>query len=148
MKRNLSVSFALAVAATLVVLIANPAYAVTCNNATLTGSYGSIISLALNTPGQPNAFVPLAQDIPAASVGVLTFDGTGSYTDIHTTSVNGVIFTGLSRPGTYTVNSDCTGSMSNDHGETFNIVVVSSGAEIFGIVTSPRFTATFDAKKQ
>jgi hypothetical protein len=148
MKRNLSVSFALAVAATLAVLIANPGYAATCNNATLTGSYGSIISLALNTPGQANALLPLGPDIPAASVGVVTFDGTGSYTDIHTTSVNGVILTGLSRPGTYTVNSDCTGSMSNDHGGTFNIVVVSGGTEIFGIVTNPSFTATFDAKKQ
>jgi hypothetical protein len=148
MKRNLSVSFALAVAATLVVLIANPAYAATCNNATLTGSYGVITALGLNTPGQVNAFLPLGPDIPSAVVGVVTFDGTGSFTDIHTLVVNGVIFPGLSRPGTYTVNSDCTGSMSNDHGINFNIVVVSGGTEIFGIVTNPSFTATFDAKKQ
>jgi hypothetical protein len=148
MKRNLSVSFALAVAATLVVLIANPAYAATCNNATLTGSYGVITALGLNTPGQAKAFLPLGPDIPSAVVGVMTFDGTGSFTDIHTLVVNGVIFPGLSRPGTYTVNSDCTGSMSNDHGINFNIVVVSGGTEIIGIVTNSSFTATFDAKKQ
>jgi hypothetical protein len=81
-------------------------------------------------------------------VGVLTFDGTGSFTDTHTLSVNGVIFRGLQRPGTYTVNSDCTGSMLNDHGIKFDIVVVGGGTEIFGIVTNPSFTATFDAKKQ
>jgi hypothetical protein len=136
MKRNLSVSFTLAVAATLVVLIANPAYAVNCNNATLTGSYGVITALGLSTPG-PAKTINLSQDIPSAVVGVVTFDGTGSFTDVHTFVLNGVIFPGLSRPGTYTVNSDCTGSMSNDHGVNFNIVIVSAGTEIFGIVTNP-----------
>jgi len=55
MKPSLNMLFATAVVATLVVLIANPAYAVNCNNATLTGSYGAITALGLNTPGQANA---------------------------------------------------------------------------------------------
>jgi hypothetical protein len=67
MKRNLSVSFTLAVAATLVVLIANPAYAVNCNNATLTGSYGAITALGLFTPG-PN---PPVRSYPCAQTSRL-----------------------------------------------------------------------------
>jgi len=75
MKRNLSVSFALAVAATLVVLIANPAYASNCNNATLTGNYG-VLGPGFVTPAPAKA-INLSQDVATAVVGVLAFDGTG-----------------------------------------------------------------------
>lgn len=146
MKRNLSVSFALAVAATLVVLIANPVYATNCNNATLTGNYG-VISPGFITAAPAKA-INLSQDAAAAVVGVMAFDGTGGVTDTHTFSLQGVIFQGRVSSGTYTVNSDCTGSMSFTTGINFNIVVVSGGTEIFGIVTTPTFIATFDAKRE
>ena len=146
MKRNLSLSFALAVAATLVVLIANPAYATNCNNTTLTGNYG-VISLGFVTPA-PGKSINLSQDAATAVVGVMAFDGTGSVTDTHTFVLNGVILPGRVASGTYTVGSDCTGSMSFTTGITFNIVIVGGGTEIFGICTTPSNIATFDAKKE
>jgi hypothetical protein len=51
--------------------------------------------------------------------------------------------------GTYTVNSDCTGTTTDATIDVhFNIVTVGGGAEVFGIETDEGFTATFDAKKQ
>lgn len=81
MKRNLNVSFALAVAATLVLLIANPAYASNCNNATLTGNYG-VLSPGFLTPPLPRQST-LGQDVAIAVVGVMMFDGMGGISDTH-----------------------------------------------------------------
>lgn len=53
--------------------------------------------------------------------------------------------------GTYTVNPDCTGSLSVTTGPatglTFNTVVIGGGAEIFAINTATGFTSRVDAKK-
>ena len=54
--------------------------------------------------------------------------------------------------GTYSVNSDCTGSADftsgNDAGLTFNLVIIGGGIEAFGIDTTPFLIATTDFKKQ
>jgi hypothetical protein len=48
---------------------------------------------------------------PFAEVGVQTFDGAGSTTTTFSASANGNLFQ-ISFSGTYTVNSDCTGTMT------------------------------------
>jgi hypothetical protein len=147
MKRIISGFSALAVCATLMVVATNWKHGVTavhaqggCSVATLNGNYG------FKTTG----FVKT--EVPVAVVGLNTFDGAGNISATATLVNRGAIFTGVTTSGTYTVNSDCTGSITFTagvaSGETQNIVIVSGGTEIFGIDAVPSVTATFDAKKQ
>jgi len=48
---------------------------------------------------------------PVAYVGTFTFDGNGNVTGATTYSISGIIGTGT-QTGTYTVNSDCTGTIT------------------------------------
>ena len=118
-----------------------------CSNATLTGSYGfKQDGFDNNGKRDPR----LGNEIPFANVGVVTFDGVGNLSVTTTFVFNG----GGGQPfgpatGTYTVNSDCTGTITvPDAGVHFNIVTVGGGAEFFGIQTDTGTTNTIDAKKQ
>ncbi len=152
MKRIVSAFLALAVSATLVFLATSKLkhdQSVVhaqggCSDATLTGNYPFVLSGA-STPGHS---VTGKNNVPTAAVGVLTFDGAGGLALTYTVVFNGKATT-ASDTGTYTVNSDCTGTFTdttiNVH---FNLVTVGGGTEVFGIETDPGFTDTFDAKKQ
>jgi hypothetical protein len=105
-----------------------------CSNASLQGSFGytSIGTLL-------DSYVPPPFAGPFAEVGRQTFDGKGKTDAIATLSANGNIMK-VTIDGTYTVNRDCTGTM------TLNIpalaatvhayfVIGDDGAEIRAIVT-------------
>ena len=141
-KRIFSLLFVLAV----VVTTTSPVYA-QCSNATLTGSYGfkqQGFGLRNSKPAK------LGNMIPFATVGVMTFDGAGNasftLTQVYNSS-GGDFFEAI--PGTYTVNSDCTGTVTiEDFGLHFNIVTVGGGAEFFAIQTDIGSTNIVDGKKQ
>ena len=142
MKRISSLLFVLAV----VVTTTSPVYA-QCSNATLTGSYGfkqQGFGLRNSKPAK------LGNMIPFATVGVVTFDGAGNasftLTQVYNSS-GGDFFEAI--PGTYTVNSDCTGTIAiEDFGLHFYMVTVGGGAELFAIQTETGTTNIVDAKKQ
>lgn len=114
-----------------------------CSAATLTGNYG------FSNPGFTTPRSPVTgNEDPFAAVGVLAFDGAGGVSLSYTLAFLGTISPGLTASGTYTVNSDCTGSISFPTVVNFNTVIIGGGAEIFGIETTPSFTGTLDAKKQ
>lgn len=148
MKRIVSALLALAVLAALVVVTTTSKHAVPavyaqsgCRVANLHGHY------AFSQPGWVNSG---GNQLPFFNVGVAAFDGTGTLTSVSFTDIfNGAVSTETDG-GTYTVNSDCTGSMSITTGPgagvTFNIVII-GGEELFGINTSEGFTSSFDAKK-
>ena len=141
-KRIFSLLFVLAV----VVTTTSPVYA-QCSNATLTGSYGfkqQGFGLRNSKPAK------LGNMIPFATVGVMTFDGAGNasftLTQVYNSS-GGDFFEAI--PGTYTVNSDCTGTIAiEDFGLHFYMVTVGGGAELFAIQTETGTTNIVDAKKQ
>jgi hypothetical protein len=118
-----------------------------CSNATLTGSYG-FKQDGFDNNGKKDP--KLGNEIPFANVGLVTFDGVGNLSVTTTFVFNG----GGGQPfgpatGTYTVNSDCTGTITvPDAFTTFNIVTVSHGAEFLGIQTDIGVTNTIDGKKQ
>ena len=141
-KRIFSLLFVLAV----VVTTTSPVYA-QCSNATLTGSYGfrqQGFGLRNSKPAK------LGNMIPFATVGVVTFDGAGNASFTLTQVFNsegGGFFEAI--PGTYTVNSDCTGTIAiEDFGLHFYMVTVGGGAELFAIQTETGTTSIVDAKKQ
>jgi hypothetical protein len=140
-KRILSVLFVLAV----VMTTTSTVYA-QCSNTTLNANYAFTDS-GFAAP-HPTVRGP---EVPIVVVGVLRFDGAGNASLSFTLAINGGISPSLSDTGTYTVNSDCTGSISFTAGDApidFNIVIIGGGTEVFGIVTSDGNTQTFDAKKQ
>src|SRR5713226_300124 len=85
-----------------------------------------------------------------AAVGVFTLDGAGNLTASYTAVFNGHAFsTSVPDTGTYTVNSDCTGTATDATIDLhFNLVTVGGGTEFFEIQTDEGTTDTLDAKKQ
>ena len=73
---------------------------------------------------------------PITAVGRGAYDGKGNVFNPHTLSVNGVISTGT-EIGTYTVNSDCTGSVVATDGAHYNFVITPDGSRFDWIDTDP-----------
>jgi hypothetical protein len=112
--RKLLASLALAV---VMFALVPQAFSAECplGNATLHGSYvvfgtGTIVGVG-----------------PVTVVGVQTWDGQGNTVAIHTVSVNGNIFTGVTKTGTYSVNPDCTGSTAQSDGSHYDFVASPDG---------------------
>ena len=109
--------FAFLALAMITFALAPQAFSAQCplGNATLHGSYtvfgtGTIVGVG-----------------PVTVVGVHTWDGQGNTVATYTASVNGNIFTGVTVTGTYSVNSDCTGSNAESDGSHYNFVVSPNG---------------------
>jgi len=150
MKRIVSALLALAGSAALVLVVTSWKHGVTpvhaqegCSVANLHGHY------AFSQEG----YAPLVEGgnfHPFFNVGVLAFDGAGTLSVSFTDVQQGVASTETDG-GTYTVNPDCTGSVSlttgPGAGATFNTVIIGGGAEAFGINTATGFTSRLDAKK-
>jgi len=147
MKRTTAAAAFVIVFATLFVLGVAPCAAAQdkqCSNASLNGAF------AYTNTGFIVAPPPLAG--PFAGVGTQTFDGKGNTFASATVSQNGNIFH-VTITGTYTVNSDCTGSMTllvSPVGVTTHadFVIVRGGAEFRAINTDPGTVITTVGKKQ
>src|SRR5271165_1005421 len=107
-----------------------------CSNATLHGSFGytSTGTLLASIPGLPP---PLAG--PFAEVGRQTFDGKGNTDATATLSANGNIVK-VTIAGAYTVNPDCTGTMTLNVSPLgaivhADLVIGGDGAELRAIVS-------------
>jgi hypothetical protein len=155
MKGIVGVSLTLAVSAALFVLSPISKHGVPvvhaqtgCTNATLTGNYGFIQPSGFIAPGHSVT----GAEVPWEGVGVLTFDGAGNFSANYSVSVNGNVFTNQTASGPYTVNTDCTGSLTftsgNAAGYAANLVIVGGGTEIFAVATGAGDTAAWDAKRQ
>jgi hypothetical protein len=107
-----------------------------CSNSSLRGSFGYS-----STGTLLDSYVPPPFAGPFAEVGRQSFDGKGNTAGTATLSSNGNI-NRVTIQGTYTVNADCTGSMTlfiPDFGATLHadFVIDRDGAEIRSIVTEP-----------
>lgn len=81
-------------------------------------------------PAAINAFTPIAGG------GLVTFDGNGNVSASETASIGGLI-TPVNVPGTYTVNSDCTGTFITTPNAQLNLVILRHGREIQAVNTVP-----------
>lgn len=119
----------------------------TCSNETLEAVYGISISGTRPAPpppsGTPN-YVPGTIE-QVIGVGTRTFDGHGNFSQVTNEkgSLSGILFPNRALQGTYSVNPDCSGTLTlNIPGLPFSIVydmvVVSHGREFQSIVASPQ----------
>jgi hypothetical protein len=109
-----------------------------CSEATLRGKF-AVVGDGFVPNGAPGT--PM---VPFANVSLMTLDGDGALTNKITVSRNGQISENFDS-GTYTVNSDCTGTMSitiptPPYQLTFNLVVAdlqgTQGKEFYFIATT------------
>lgn len=114
-----------------------------CDAASLKGAYGYRLS----------GFVYDQQGYTyyLGAVGRLTGDGAGAITGSQTFSFDGTILK-QQLTGTYTVNADCTGSLTLTSEKTgsmhFDFVIVNSGQEIELVQADEAFVLTGTMKRQ
>ena len=99
--------------------------AATCSEATLRGTY--LFSLVGFTVGQG----------PFAIGGQDVYDGHGNARAVFTSSTNGRITSFIRTTGKYTVNPDCTGSVSFSDGTTDDLFVAPDGSQLVFVQTNP-----------
>ena len=107
-----------------------------CNNRLIAGTYGFSV--------QGNKLGGLGPVGPQVGVAMTEFDGNGGFTQVDTITIGGHVVSDFSHQratGTYTVNSDCTGTFTINFADgrptvVVNFVVVNSGAEIDTVVIS------------
>ena len=102
-------------------------------NATLVGTYMSHGTGTVVGVGQ------------VAAVGTITYDGHGNLVNPFTLSVNGTVST-FTQSGTYTVNSDCTGTVVQG-GSHYDFVVSPDASTVFWIETDPGTIITGTASR-
>ena len=140
-------TFVIVFAALLVPGIVPRALAGGCTNATLRGTFGYTATGTLLPAAAPPPFAG-----PFGEVGRQTFDGEGHTDATATLSANGNIIK-VTVQGTYTVNPDCTGSMTlnvSPLGATTHVdfVIGDDRVEIRTIATDPGTIETRDYRKQ
>src|SRR5437870_12260186 len=75
---------------------------------------------------------------PKAIVEGIDFNGDGTLVSpFATVSINGTIVRTTGSLGTYTVNTDCTGTLSFTGGASFDIFVEPNGKQLWMILTGP-----------
>jgi hypothetical protein len=114
-----------------------------CTNSTIKGDYAFTIHGQILTPGGP---------LLVNGIAKTTFDGDGGLTQVSAVAINGHIpLIWSPSTGSYTVNSDCTGTMTliSTGQPTLHlaILVSQSGNHIHTVVTDPGFAATSDAER-
>jgi hypothetical protein len=106
-----------------------------CSNSTLNGTYGALIRGS-------------ASNIPFAALDVVTADGNGNLSGTGTIAYNGAISQNVPISASYSINSDCSGSVRFSSGTTQSLVITRSGDEVQFIRTDNLGSqVTGDAKR-
>lgn len=123
-----------------------------CSNSSLVGDY-RFRSSGYGFPSAKPPVHPTGATLPFASAGVMTLDGNGNISSgADTASISGSFFP-RTFSGTYNVNSDCTGSLTEDFcpgdcsGSAY-LVVAPDGSEAFFVATIRGATVLGELKRQ
>lgn len=131
---------------TLALIVSSPlmSHAGSCSDATIRGSYAYTIH------GQvflPNGFALLIDGLART-----TFDGKGNLTELDAVAANGNVAAGwAANTGTYSLNPDCTGTITVTNGNQplihLQMIVAQSGNTIHEMVIDPGFATTSDGER-
>ena len=122
---------------TLALVVSSPlmSHASACSNSTIRGSYAHTIRGQVFLPNVPTLLID--------GLAKTTFDGEGNLTELDAVAANGNVAPGwVSNTGTYSVNPDCTGTITVTNGNQpqihLQMVVAQSGNTIHEIGDRPR----------
>jgi hypothetical protein len=124
------------------------ATAQTCSDKTLKGSFGYTVTGTIVS----NVGVLVAG--PFVAVGRITFDGVGGVRTVRSLNDNGNAVQHDPGTGTYSMNSDCTGSFTITVGPPQDLLTLSLDIvlddlyELRGVVTTQGVVLAFQGKKQ
>jgi hypothetical protein len=109
----------------------------TCSASTLSGNSYGFATHGLTTP-VPVGFPRIGGFVPFSNMGQISFKADGSVSGVDNVNLGGVFIPGLPIAGTYSVNSDCTGTTTmtiagNNHSWSF---VILQGADQIIFVAS------------
>jgi len=111
-----------------------------CASATLRDSYGfQLRGVFIPSTTQPSAVAPEHAQVEIAATGRMVFDGRGGVTAAYTESLGGSIIPG-SGAGTYSVQPDCTGSLTlaeDDRTTPLDFTIMERGETIVLMVAEP-----------
>ena len=119
-------------------------HASACSNSTIRGSHAYTIH------GQ--VFLPNGPTLLINGLARTTFDGEGNLTELDAISANGNVAPGwVSNTGTYSVNPDCTGTITVTNGNQplihGQMIVAQSGNTIHDMLIDPGFATTADGER-
>lgn len=120
------------------------AHAGVCSDSTVRGTYAFTLHGTI--------FLPDGSTLLIDGIAKQTYDGDGNMTQVDAVATNGVLTPGWrSGTGTYSVNSDCTGTLtimipglSDLH---VQFIVAQSGNTIHQVVTDPGVATTGDGER-
>jgi hypothetical protein len=117
-----------------------------CTLATLTGRY---LFGGIATQLDPDDPDPLVKQQLIAVAGNRTLNGDGTGTDLVTVTINGVLVReNFVTPITYTVNPDCSGTITIlATGESIGIFIAPHGEELMTIGTTPGSVAVSPSRR-
>jgi hypothetical protein len=120
------------------------AHATVCSNNTIRGSY------AFTIHGQ--IFIPNGPTLTVEGLARTTFDGEGNLTQLDAVALNGNVAPGWTfNTGTYSLNPNCTGTMTVTNGNQppvhLQLIVAQSGNTIHDMVIDPGFATTAEAER-
>ncbi|MHB8575624.1 MAG: hypothetical protein ACYDCQ_09860 [Dehalococcoidia bacterium] len=118
-----------------------------CDSSTLSGTYGALVS-GFILAGPDGA--PLAAPVPRFAVNLLTADGAGNITRAGTQNTGGTVSPNTGA-GTYTVNADCTFTVTYTSTVlTAHLagVLVAGGSKAFVISADPKKNAGVTWERQ
>jgi hypothetical protein len=123
-----------------------------CSLETLRGGYANSFQLLNATdPSVVPASLADFTHVPGAGIALLTFDGRGNYKEKYTVSFGGWIGR-VEGSGTYTVNSDCTGTrvlnVTGADQVSFDFVIADAAREVHELSTRQGDIALNHWKKQ
>jgi hypothetical protein len=115
-----------------------------CTNATIKGSY------AFTIRGQ--VLLPNGATLLIDGLARTTFDGEGNLTQLDAVATNGGVAPGWRvSTGTYSLSSNCTGTMTVTNGDQppihLQLIVSQSGNTIRDMVMDPGFVTTAEAER-
>ena len=119
-------------------------HASACSNSTIQGSYAFTI--------HGTVFLPDGSTLLIDGLAKTTFDGKGNITQLDAVAANGNIAPGwASNTGTYSVNPDCTGTVTVTNGSQpplhLQMIVAQSGNTIHDMVIDPGFATTAEGER-
>jgi hypothetical protein len=128
----------------LAVCSAVTAQASVCNNATIRGTYAYTIH------GQ--VFIPNGPILLITGLARTTFDGEGNVTELDAVAANGNMAPGwVPNTGVYSVNPDCTGTITVTNGNQplihGQMIIAQSGNTIHEMLIDPGFATTADGER-